>query len=77
METVAKESFRKSSETINLYTDNNIKFRTLHNLFKKTESDSISVIHDDLNVVIGDGTGFKKFVSQLFYSISNIKPICI
>jgi hypothetical protein len=22
------------------------------------------VIHDDLNVVIGDGTGFKKFVSQ-------------
>ncbi len=63
LETVAKESFRKSSETINLYTDNNIKFRTLHNLFKKTNSDAISVIHNDLNVVIGDGTGFKKFVS--------------
>ena len=63
METIARESFRKSAETINLYTENNIKFRTLHNLFKKTDSDVISVIHDDLNVVIGDGTGFKKFVS--------------
>jgi hypothetical protein len=64
LETVAKESFRKSSETINLYTHNDINFRTLHNLFKKTDSDAISVIHDDLNVVIGDGTGYKEFVSQ-------------
>ncbi len=65
METVSKESFRKSADTINLFTGNNIKFRTLHNLFKNTDSDAISVIHDDLDVIIGDGTGYKKFVSQV------------
>lgn len=71
METVARESFRMSAETLNKHTPNDIKFRTLHNLFKNTGSDGISVIHNDLNVIIGDGTGFKKFVSQVKLSKQN------
>ena len=65
MEAVAENSFRRSTVGI-IKTNENINFnhRSLHRWFMATESDNISVKHDDLNVVLGDGTGFKRFVSK-------------
>ena len=64
METVAKESFRKSTQTIQMHRTAKFNHRTLHRWFVKTKSDEIKVSHSDLNVLLGDGTGYKKFVSQ-------------
>ncbi len=64
MEAVAENSFRRSTVGI-IKTNENINFnhRSLHRWFMATDSDNISVKHSDLNVVLGDGTGFKRFVS--------------
>lgn len=64
METVAKESFRKSRDTLQMHRATSFDHRTLHRWFIQTESDEIKVEHSDLNVLLGDGTGYKKFVSQ-------------
>lgn len=64
LETVAKESFRRSTQTIRAYSEAEFNHRTLHRWFKNTESDAISVKYSDLEVLLGDGTGYKKFVSQ-------------
>ena len=65
MEAVAENSFRRSTVGI-IKTNENINFnhRSLHRWFMGTDSDNISVKHDELNVVLADGTGFKEFVSQ-------------
>jgi hypothetical protein len=64
METVARESFRKSTQTLKMHTPAEFNHRTLHRWFIQTESDEIKVTHSDLNVLLADGTGYKKFVSQ-------------
>ncbi len=64
METVAKESFRRSAQTLKTHTESNFSFRSLHRWFLNTDSDEIKTIHSDLNVLMADGTKFKKFVPQ-------------
>lgn len=64
METVAKESFRKSRDTIQMHRSTSFDHRTLHRWFLQTDSDEIKVTRSDLNVLLGDGTGYKKFISQ-------------
>ena len=64
MEAVSKESFRRSTSTINALTEAQFSHNTIHRWFMNTESDQIKTIHSDLNVILGDGTKFKKFVSQ-------------
>ncbi len=65
MEAVAENSFRRSTVGIIKTNENiNLNHRSLHRWFMATDSDNISVRHDDLNVVLGDRTGFKRFVSQ-------------
>lgn len=64
METVAKESFRKSAQTLQMHRTTEFNHRTLHRWFIQTESDEIKVTHSDLNVLLADGTGYKKFVSK-------------
>jgi hypothetical protein len=63
METVAKESFRFGTQTLNKLKHVDFNHRTLHGWFKKTDSDNISVIYDDIETLFADGTGYKKFVS--------------
>jgi hypothetical protein len=64
METVAMESFRRSASTIKKHRSVDFNYRSLHRWFMSTESDEIKVTHSDLNVLMADGTGYKKFVSQ-------------
>lgn len=64
METVAKESFRRSAQTLKTHTESKFSFRSLHRWFSNTQSDEIKTIHNDLNVLMADGTKFKKFVPQ-------------
>ncbi len=64
METVSKESFRKSTQTLQMHRATEFNHRTLHRWFIQTNSDEIKVTHADLNVILADGTKFKKFVSQ-------------
>lgn len=64
IETVAKESFRRSTDTIKTHTPTDFNFRTLHRWFIVTDSSEISVRHDDLIALLADGTGYKKFISQ-------------
>lgn len=64
METVARESFRKSTQTLKMHTPAKFNHRTLHRWLIQTESDEIKVTHSDLNVLLADGTSYKKFVSQ-------------
>ena len=82
METISKESFRKSTQTLHMHRTTSFNHRTLHRWFIKTESDEIKVTHSDLNVLLADGTGYKKFVSQKQLSKKNklneklgLKPI--
>jgi hypothetical protein len=64
METVAKKSFRNSTQTLQMHRTTCFNHRTLHRWFMNTGSDEIRVSHSDLNVLLADGTGYKKFVSQ-------------
>jgi hypothetical protein len=71
LETVARESFRNSTETLKLHKTTEFNHRTLHRWFMETDADEIKVAHKDLNVILGDGTGYKKFVSQKELSKKN------
>ncbi len=64
LETVAKESYRRSVQTIRTHGTVDFNHRTLHRWVMNTDADTIKVCHDDLNVLLADGTKFKKFVSQ-------------
>ena len=64
METVAMESFRRSASTIKKHRSVDFNYRSLHRWFMSTESDEIKVTHSDLNVLMADGTGYKKFIPQ-------------
>lgn len=63
METVSRESFRKSTQTLQMHKETKFNHRTLHRWFLCTDSDEIKVTHSDLNVLLADGTKFKRFVS--------------
>ena len=66
MEAVASESFRRSTMTIKKHNEKvDFNHRSLHRWFMRTESDVITAKYTDLEVVLGDGTGYKKFVSQI------------
>ena len=60
METVSKESFRRSTGTLTTHTDAQFGFRSLHRWLYNTDSDEIKTIHKDINVLLADGTKFKK-----------------
>jgi hypothetical protein len=64
LEIVSRESFRKSTETLKIHNVGEFNHRTLHRWFYNTEADEILVTHHDLNVLLADGTKYKKFVSQ-------------
>jgi hypothetical protein len=64
METFAKESLRRLAQTLNSHTESNFSDRSLHRWFFKSDSDEIKTIHSDLNVLMVDGTGYKKFVTK-------------
>ncbi len=65
MEAVANESFRRSTMTIKKHNEKvDFNHRSLHRWFTRTDSDVITAKYSDLEVILGDGTGYKKFVSQ-------------
>ena len=65
METVYSESFRRSVQTIKKHRRTDFNHRSLHRWFMTTDSDEVMVRHDDLITLLADGTGYKKFVSQI------------
>lgn len=62
LETIARESYRKSAQTIANLRPVEFGHRTLHRWVMRTEGAEIKVAHDDLETLMGDGTKFKKFV---------------
>ena len=71
LETVARESFRRSTGTLKAHLPVDFNHRTLHRWFIKTDSDEISVCHNDIITLLADGTGYKKFISQVKLSREN------
>jgi hypothetical protein len=62
LEAIAAESYRKSVKTIKNMRSVGFNHRTLHRWVMRTSADQINVCHEDLNVILADGTKFKKFV---------------
>lgn len=63
LEVISAESYRKSSFTISNLTPVRFNYRTLHGWVMKTQGAEIKVKHSDLEVLLADGTKYKKFVS--------------
>lgn len=64
LETIAKESYRKSTQTLNSLRPVKINHRSLHRWVMSTDADEVKVAHSDLRVIFADGSGFKKFVDH-------------
>lgn len=63
LEVVSEDSYRKSVGKIKNLTPVSFNHRTLHGWVMKTEGAEIKVKHTDLEVLLADGTKFKKFVN--------------
>lgn len=63
LEVTSAESYRKSTFTISNLTPVSFNHRTLHGWVMKTQGAEIKVKHTDLEVLLADGTKFKKFVN--------------
>jgi hypothetical protein len=63
LEVASAESYRKSTFTISNLTPVSFNHRTLHGWVMKTQGAEIKVKHTDLEVLLADGTKFKKFVN--------------
>jgi hypothetical protein len=64
LEVVSEDSYRKSVGKITNLTPVEFNHRTLHRWVMKTTAAEIKVIHSDLNVLMADGTKFKKFIDH-------------
>ena len=64
LEVVSEDSYRKGTGKIINLTPVKFNHRTLHRWVMKTEATEIKVIHSDLNVLMADGTKFKKFINH-------------
>lgn len=62
LEAISKESYRKSVQTIKTLRPVQFNHRTLHRWVLRSPADQINVTHSDLDVIVADGTKFKKFV---------------
>ena len=63
LEVVSEDSYRKSVGKITNLTPVKFNHRTLHNWVMRTDGAEIKVKHSDLEVLLADGTKFKKFVN--------------
>jgi hypothetical protein len=63
LEVVSEDSYRKSVGKITNLTPVRFNHRTLHGWVMKTQGAEIKVKHSDLEVLLADGTKFKKFVN--------------
>jgi hypothetical protein len=63
LEVVSEDSYRKSVGKITNLTPVSFNHRTLHRWVMRTEGAEIKVKHSDLEVLLADGTKFKKFVN--------------
>lgn len=63
LEIVSEDSYRKSVGKITNLTPVSFNHRTLHGWVMKTQGAEIKVKHSDLEVLLADGTKFKKFVN--------------
>ncbi len=64
LEVVSEDSYRKSVGKITNLTPVRFNHRTLHRWVMRTEATEIKVTHSDLNVLMADGTKFKKFINH-------------
>jgi hypothetical protein len=63
LEVVSEDSYRKSVGKISNLTPVSFNHRTLHRWVMRTDGAEIKVQHTDLEVLLADGTKFKKFVN--------------
>jgi hypothetical protein len=63
LEVVSEDSYRKSVGKITNLTPVSFNHRTLHGWVMKSKGAQIKVKHSDLEVLLADGTKFKKFVN--------------
>ena len=63
LEAITSESYRRTTKKISSMRPIAFNHRTLHRWVMNTDADTITVKHDDLNVLMADGTKYKKFVS--------------
>jgi hypothetical protein len=64
LEVVIEDSYRKSVGKMTNLTPVEFNHRTLHRWVMRTDAAQIKVIHSDLNVLMADGTKFKKFINH-------------
>ena len=64
LEIVSEDSYRKSVGKITKMTPVSFNHRTLHRWVMRTAAAEIKVTHSDLNVLMADGTKFKKFIDR-------------
>jgi len=64
LEVVSEDSYRKSVGKIINLTPVKFNHRTLHRWVMRTSAAEIKVTYTDLNVLMADGTKFKKFINQ-------------
>lgn len=64
LEVVSEDSYRKSVGKITNLTPVRFNHRTLHRWVMRTAAAEIRVTHSDLNVLMADGTKFKKFINH-------------
>jgi len=63
LEVVSEDSYRKSVGKMTNLTPVEFNHRTLHRWVMRTSAAEIKVTHADLNVLMADGTKFKKFIN--------------
>lgn len=64
LEVASEDSYRKGTGKIINLTPVNFNHRTLHRWVMRTSAAEIKVVHADLNVLMADGTKFKKFINR-------------
>lgn len=64
LEVVSEDFYRKSVGKITNLTPIRFNHRTLHRWVMRTAAAEIRVTHSDLNVLMADGTKFKKFINH-------------
>lgn len=64
LEVVTEDSYRKSVGKITNLTPVKFNHRTLHRWVMRTSAAEIKVIHSDINVLMADGTKFKKYINH-------------
>jgi hypothetical protein len=64
LEVVSEDSYRKGTGKIINLTPVQFNHRTLHRWVMRTSATEIKVTHSDLNVLMADGTKYKKFINR-------------